>query len=452
MSELFDRRQFLGAGITAAAALSAAGALNTVSRPNVVFITTDQQRHDSLGCNGNDLAATPNLDALAAGGVNFSSCYVTQPVCSPCRSSLVTGQYPHRTGVIDNNIPLIDHSTSFPRLLHQAGYRTGFIGKWHLGPKGEGNSVAPPPAYFDEWQGYDTGASFWMGKTRGKTWKVSSNSNAVPDFQGPEPGPYRTDFETDQAIDFLKRNQKGPFFLWLSIYPPHSPWTAPLENCLRFKDKSPYPTYFGMINRIDDNIGRLLATLSQLGLRENTVVAFSADHGHNLVQRWNSHGKRLCYDSSARVPLIMSWKGQFRTGARSQLISSADIGPTLLDVCGVQVPSAVHGRSAKSVLSDPASRGRDFVVIQNRPYQKVSQGMFERCVVTADWKLILNTERAPELFNRKSDPAEEKNLYADPSTAGVRAELLKKLDTWAWEVNDGLALSSWLRGKADDES
>jgi arylsulfatase A-like enzyme len=171
-----QRRQFVKAAASTGAVLAleelapvGAGAeAGSAKRPNVILIMTDQQRWDSLGCNGNSAAIPPNIDRLALQGVCFDRPYVAQPVCSPSRSSILTGLYPHQTGVVDNDIDLMNHARSFPRLLHEAGYRTGYIGKWHLGPRGEGGATDPAPAYFDVWKGYEGGlaAPRWVGKAK----------------------------------------------------------------------------------------------------------------------------------------------------------------------------------------------------------------------------------------------------------------------------------------------
>ena len=413
-----SRREFISSvGLASVGAYVSSRLLNGCSsqgisgmmRPNVVFIMTDQQRYDSLGCNGNTNALTPNIDNLAKGGVYFKSSYVTQPVCSPCRSSMLTGLYPHKTGVIDNNITLINHSTSYPKILHDAGYKTCYIGKWHLGPKGEGNIVDPPPNYFDVWQGYDTGASFWIGHKKGK-WNVPANSpDQIPAFEK-NPGVYRTDMETDQAIEFIRENKEGPFFLWLSIYPPHGPWTAPIENCRKFKDKVKYPTYYGMVNRIDENVGRFIKAIDELGIREKTIIIYTSDHGHNFIHKWNDHNKRLCYDTASKVPLIFNWKNHFKIGLRSELISHVDLSPTILDLCNVDIPEAMQGNSAKNLLDKSTESFRDAVFVENRPYRNAEKGMFERCIITNEWKLILNTDRYPELYNRMQDNEEINNI------------------------------------------
>lgn len=430
-----------------------------VNRPNIILILPDQQRYDSLGCNGNPDAITPHIDQLANEGVRFESAFVTQPVSSPARSSILTGLFPHKTEVWENDVTLTDHTTAFPRLLHEHGYTTGYIGKWHLGPRPDpenrpvtGRPVVPPPDYFDAWQGHDGGASQWVGQAM-KKWTVPDNDETeIPDFGDEEPGTYRVDFEIDRAIEFVRRYRKKPFCLIVSFRPPHTPWTAPAENCLRFKGRVKYPTYYGMVNRIDENVGRLLSVLDELGIRDNTLIVYTSDHGHDFEFRWNPQPKRNCYDTASKVPLIFHWKGRFQTRVRSELISHADLAPTILDLCGVKIPTGIQGLSAKGLLLGSRSAWRDSVYIQNHPFRRDGRycedgknaAMFERCLVTAEWKLILNSERPPELYHRQSDPEEKDNRYEEAGLDSVRRELFDKLEKWAWQIGDGLALSKWL--------
>ena len=188
---------------------------------NVVFILTDQQRYDSLGSNGNPDAVTPNIDALARGGVRFESAYVAQPLCSPNRASLLTGKYPHTTGVVDNGIPLLNHSTVFLKLLYDAGYRTCYIGKWHLSPR-KGIAV-DPPGYIHAWKGYNTGVSHWIKPGGGYLDEGDDDpenmvrwysETEIPSFAKGDPGTYRSDLETG-VVSVPARIGIGPA-LWVS--------------------------------------------------------------------------------------------------------------------------------------------------------------------------------------------------------------------------------------------
>ncbi len=454
------RRGFLGA--TAAAALMglparpARGVDATVSRrqPNVLFINTDQQRKDTLHCYGNRQVETPHLDALAARGTLFTSCYVTQPVCSPCRSSMVTGLFPNATTVVENNCPLPATLLAWPRELRAAGYRTAYIGKWHLG-------VDPVPDYFDVWRGFHTGWKHFIkeepfyaepGQMDSAFRKaIAEAPPTVPEGKSLV-GKYRPDVETDYAIEFIRASRDRPFACWLSFYPPHTPKEAPKENIALYEDTiQPHEqaVYHAMVNRLDWNLGRLIAALDDLGLRDNTLIVFTSDHGENFPLQWNQHLKRLCYDQSANVPLIVSGPGTLSEGRRiDDVVSIADLCPTILDMCGLAVPSGLHGRTLRGLLEGTGADWPGEAYIQNKPYTEntgaAGEGetsgkdpdMRERCMVTRDWKLIQNTTRPPELYRRDSAQPDTENLFGQAHTRATALELMERIGAWATKTGD----------------
>ncbi len=456
------RRTFLktsaASGLAAVASGRAAGESGVSSAPNVLFINTDQQRKDTLACYGTAAVQTPHLDALAARGTKFDSCYVTQPVCSPCRSSMVTGLFPNATTVVENNLPLPQELFAWPRAMQEAGYRTAYIGKWHLG-------VEPVPDYFDVWRGYHTGWPHFIREEPFYTppgesdsaFRVRLAQAAPPTPEGDSLiGRYRPDVETDYAIDFLRENRDRPFACWLSYYPPHTPKDAPEENIALYKGKiepREQAVYHAMVNRLDWNIGRLMAEMDALGLRENTLIIFTSDHGENFPMYWNKHLKRLCNDQSANVPLIMSLPGVLPEGKEiSNVASSADLCPTMLDLCGLPVPEGLHGKSMKRLLQGDATGWHEDVFIQNSPYRtwvdktdEVDPGMRERCVVTDEWKMILNTSRPPELYDRRTDKADEDNLFEALETKAVARDLARRMAAWAEKTNDDIAVTLLLQ-------
>jgi len=426
MNDQPSRREFLGAsGALAAGALLGPNALlaseekESRVKPNVIYIMTDQQRNDTVRCSGNAEVYTPNLDRMAEEGVRFTSCYSSQPVCSPCRSSMVTGLFPHANGVVDNLIPLDPKHFSYPRAMRESGYRTCYVGKWHLG-------TDPVPPYFDVWHGYNTGWPHWFEYNGKKT--------------------YRPDEETDFAINFIRENKDRPFLCWLAFYPPHTPKTAPDENVELYEGKiEPHDqaVYQAMVNRLDWNIGRLLDAVDEMGLRENTLIVFTSDHGENFPLRWNHHHKRLCYDQAANVPLIMSWRGTLpEREVIEEVFSMNDLPVTILDLAGVGHPDNLHGQSAKRLLAGDRTGWHDAIMIENRPYRwdhKEFSEMWERCVVTNDWKLILNTDRPPELYDRQKDRLDLHNLYGEAGTEEVTAALYKRLEELGEAADDELA-------------
>jgi len=459
----YSRREFLRAssaaavlGIPVSSAITADPQRALAQRPNVLFINTDQQRADTLSCYGNSRVKTPHLDSLAAQGTLFTSCYATQPVCSPCRSSMVTGLFPNATSVIENNIPLPTHIFAWPRALHDAGYKTCYIGKWHLG-------INPVPDYFDVWRGFNTGWKHFIkeepffaapGEMDTAFRKRIAVSPPVVHKTRSVIGRYRPDVETDLALDFIHENQSRPFACWLSFYPPHTPKEAPAENIAIYRDQMEprdQAIYHAMVNRLDWNIGRVLTRLDELGLRQRTVIVFTSDHGENFPLRWNHHYKRLCYDQAANVPLLVSMPGTLSQGAQTErVVSIADLCPTILDLCGLDMPAGVHGESLKPLLTGKAGAWRDDAFIQNNPYpgsnKEGSDGemegkqpeMRERCLVTREWKLILNTSRPPELYNRQNAQPDTCNLFGQDETRAVVRSLAKRMLEWSEKTGDNL--------------
>lgn len=462
-TKTLTRREFLAAssavmvsGISAAQESSPGSLQSPGDKPNILFINTDQQRADTLRCYGNSSVQTPHLDSLAARGTLFTSCYATQPVCSPCRSSMVTGLFPNATSVVENNIPLPPDRFAWPRALHDAGYRTAYIGKWHLG-------VEPVPDYFDVWRGFETG---WKHIIREDPFfaapgekdsvfrkRVAAHPPLVAEGKSVI-GRYRPDVETEFALEFVGEDQSRPFACWLSFYPPHTPKEAPEENIALYRNHihpEDQAIYHAMVNRLDWNIGRILTRLDELNLREKTLVVFTSDHGENFPFRWNNHYKRLCYDQAANVPLLVSMPGTVQQGVRtSAVVSIADLCPTILDVCGMDSPAGLHGDSLRSLLIGGDSGWRDDAFIQNTPYTGSGKAgareekpgkepnMRERCLVTREWKLILNTSRPPELYDRRSAEPDAHNLFGEGETKAVAHMLAQRMCEWADKTGDNV--------------
>lgn len=449
-----SRRSFIASSAAAGAAAlgaPAASSARAARRPNILFVLTDEQRKDTLGCYGNELAITPNFDALAASGVRFDSSYTTVPICAPCRSSLFTGYYPSTTGVTENLVPLAPEFVTWPQLLQRESYRTGYFGKWHLG-------TDPVPDYFDVWQGYNTGWPHWIREEPiyqlpGETAAAYEQRLAAGDRStgaGEEQiGRYRADLETEHAIDFIRGAGDTPFACCIGYYPPHTPMHAPEEDIALHRGKFANENediYHAMVHRLDKNFARIMAALDEEGLRENTLIIVTSEHGHVYPRRWNNHIKRLCYDQASNVPLLMSWPGVLPEGTViPNVINSADLVPTILELLGVAGLSGVHGQSAVNLFQGDAAGWHEDVLIQNAPYRThggapegVDVDMRERCVVTDDWKLILNTSREPELYRRHEDPLEEYNLFGQPETLEVTRDLARRLAAWGARTDDGM--------------
>jgi arylsulfatase A-like enzyme len=264
------------------------------------------------------------------------------------------------------------------------------------------------------WEGFQTGGGHWVGDR------------------------YKTDIQTEWGIDFIRKNRRGPFSLVISYYPPHTPRTAPEEYVDLYEGRF-QPEYYGMVSKIDDNVGELMTCLDDLDLTDNTLVVYTTDHGEVWGKYWNKHSKRICYDDGARLPAMFSWPGHLPRGVRTQSIAcSADFAPSILDICGVPTPEGVQGRSLASVLDGRGKGPRDYVVIENKPV-KSQQDQDERCVVTSDWKLILSTKRAPELYHVKVDIEDTNNVFDTAKGKAALPGLAAQMREWATETKDKIA-------------
>lgn len=396
----------------------------TTKIPSFLFILTDQQRFDALGAAGNRYVRTPNLDRLARDGVRFTNCYVAQAVCSPSRASIFSGLFPTSHGVTENIYGIDDTTSSdsfnmrtlWPGLLRQAGYHTGYIGKWHLGEKG--------PACFDEWYGWNSNLSHWMGE--------------------PSECQYRVEYEADQAMEFIARNRKRPFALCLSHYPPHTPYTAPDRFTDLYRDTPIEPKhYYGAVSAIDWHIGRVLAKMRELGLMENTFIIFTSDHGDHFGRRPGNPHKRGAYDECARVPLLMYGPGFVASGqVRHELVSNVDLMPTILELAGIKPSAEQHGASLAPILRGERPSWRSAVCIQNREGKDGDVGAVQsRGVRTMDWKFLMRDDLSDgashlrELYDHRTDPGETRTVYGRDNADAVRAMLLE-LDYWARGIGD----------------
>ncbi len=436
-----DRRRFLASAGAGLFVLGSGRALRRAAaqprpRPNILFILSDQFRGDALGADGNTFVHTPNLDRLAHSGVRFSHAYCAQALCTPARATLLTGLYPHRHGLQANvyKIPSVFDdpkyrlSVNFPSLLKQAGYTTGYIGKWHLGEQN--------PGFFDYWRGFNSLLPHWLGEKQKSA--------------------YRSDVETDDGLRFLEENRSRPFLLCQSYYPPHTPYTAP-ERFHRFYDGKnlEHMEYYAAASAVDWNVERLLEGLDKLGLADGTLVVFTADHGETFGRRPFSSNKTVCYEESARIPLLMRHPKLLPTGLvwRSG-VNTVDVMPTMLAAAGLPVPPGVQGRNLLELIRRRRDRWDEPVILQNitqkprDPGRKPGEGdpVIERAVRTEHWKLILRTFakepewRMDELYNLERDPGETQDLFPRPESAVRVKELSKMLLAWGRRYQDDVAI------------
>lgn len=411
--------------------------------PNVVVFLTDQQRWDTAGLHGNPVGLTPNLDRVGRAGTHFANSFTCQPLCTPARASLQTGLYPTTAGPFRNGIPLPEDARTLAHHFGAAGYETAYVGKWHLGDSASRGPVAPAQR-----GGYE----YWLAANALEHTSDSYNT-IVYDGTGARvklPG-YRVDALTDAAIRYVAQPKDRPFFLFLSLLEPHhqnrrddypapegyeeayrGAWTPPDLATLGGTSYRQLPGYYGMVKRIDEAYGRLLDALTSLGLRDDTIVLFSSDHGNHFKTR-NSEYKRSVHDASIRVPTVATG-GVFTGGGQvNQLLSHVDLAPTLLDAAGLPVPKEMQGRSAVPLLHDRKAEWGDDVFVQ------VSESETARAVRTQRWKYgVVAPDCDPSaagsdhyvetyLFDLMADPYELDNLVGHRSHTHVAARLRERL-------------------------
>jgi arylsulfatase A-like enzyme len=411
-------------------------------RPNVLLVVIDDFGWADLTCYGSKLYRTPNIDRLAAGGVRFTSGYAACPVCSPTRAAIMTGKWPARLHLTDwlpgrgdlpaqrlarpairQHLPL--EEITLAEVLHEAGYATASIGKWHLGGQGfgpreqgferniAGDAGGSPPGYF---------APFQRAGNQGK--KVGRPLVGLEDAPA---GSYLTDLLNDAAITFIEEHRARPFFLYLPHYTVHIPLQAKEALLAKYPPESPFrgqqnnPVYAAMIESLDTGIGRILAKLDELKLADNTLVIFTSDNG-GLATLEGPHtpatsnaplreGKGFLYEGGIRVPLLVRWPAAIKPGQTSELVaSSVDLLPTIAELCGARCPAAVDGVSLAPHLLGQGTVERD-ALYWHYPHYANQGGRPGGVVRAGDWKLIeFYDSGRRELFHLKSDPRESKNL------------------------------------------
>lgn len=375
-------------------------------RPNVLVFFTDQQRWDTSGLHGNPLDLTPNFDRIARRGTHVHNSFTCQPVCGPARSCLQTGLYATQTGCYRNGIPL---STDLKTLAHHfgdAGYQTGYIGKWHLY---EGSHGPVPAANRG---GYD----YWLASN---TLEFTSQAYDTTMYDGDGeavrlPG-YRVDAVADATIRYLDAHREEPFYLFTSYIEPHHQndlddypppegyrerytgrWIPPDLAALGGSTHQHLGGYYGMVKRLDEAFGRVIDALKSLDLLDDTIVLFTSDHGCHFKTR-NSEYKRSCHDSSIRVPTALSGPGFEGGGQIHQLVSLVDLPPTLLDGAGLSVPEEMSGRSLLPLTRGETSGWPEEVFVQ------ISETQVGRAVRTKRWKYGVT---APDRHGREHSGAD----------------------------------------------
>lgn len=311
-------------------------------RPNVVYILADDMGYGDFGIFGDGSARTPSLDRLVREGCALSHCYSASPVCAPARASLLTGRYPHRTGAVDTyeaigGDRLSLRETTLADVYRQYGYRTGLVGKWHLGLIGK--EYHPCRRGFDTFIGFRGGWSDY--------YRYSLDRNGI---QSPSDGAYLTHVITEESVRFIRENADRPFFLHVAYNAPHFPFQCPETYAAPFRGRFPdtLAVLYGMIACMDEGIGKILDTLDDCSLSDRTIVVFASDNGPQLygeTARYNCYlngEKGLSYEGGIRVPAVIRWPGHLEPDSRCHsFFHGIDWFPTLLAACGLDLPQGI---------------------------------------------------------------------------------------------------------------
>ncbi len=410
-------------------------------RPNVLVFFTDQQRWDTTGLHRNPMGLTPTLDRLAADGVSVDNSFTCQPVCAPSRASLQTGQYPTTAGVFRNGLTLPRDTPTLARAFREAGYATGYIGKWHLaGDHTSGPVPEEDRAGYEHW----LAANLLEFTSDAYETTLYDNNGDPHTFDG-----YRADALGGAAIDFINGERDRPFYLFVSFLEPHhqnsrDDYPAPTGYSARYEDpwvpsdlkalgggnwEEHLPGYYGMVRRLDEVLARIVDTLKDHGELDNTVILFTSDHGCHFKTR-NDEYKRSVHDASIRVPTVLRGPG-LRGGVRpAELVSHVDLPPTLLDAAGIAVPADMQGRSLLPSLRGEATDWPQEVLIQ------VSESEVGRALRTHRYKYGVIAPQADAWNDARAEHYEDAYLYDLEVDPDELTNLIKQ-DTMA-SVLDGL--------------
>jgi arylsulfatase A-like enzyme len=426
-----------------------------MKRPNVLVLFTDQQRWDTINCAGNPHIQTPNLDRLAREGVLFENAFCNNPVCMPSRQSMLSGQYPSAIGCNANGIEMREGVPTLATILKPYGYHTANLGKLHFKNHSNRNHREPHPTYgfdhlvlSDEPGCYDDAYIKWVEAhdpsqvencrcTTPPAWtgkpvvKQPRDTHEPYLFEGPEHLTHSA-FVADETADFIRHHSGQPFFAIAGFYAPHAPVNPPArfvemydisqmplplmaegENRLGLSDdewRKVKAYYYALVTHVDDQIGRILAALDEVGEREDTIVIFTSDHGDHLGDHGTVAKGPPGYDSCLHVPLIVCWPGAIPGGQRKpELIELVDIAPTLVDLCGVQIPPVFQGRSFRPLMQGEAYEERPSVFMEyHDPF-----GVSWKTVRTHEFKYCISNREGELLFDLRSDPGELNNVADD---------------------------------------
>jgi arylsulfatase A-like enzyme len=448
-------------------------------RPNVIFMMTDDQRWDAMSCAGNRILKTPNMDRLAAGGVRFTEAFVTNPLCSPSRGTILTGLHTHAHGVTTNGGATHYFKpgvVTYPQLLQQAGYYSAMIGKWHI-------ATLPEGLGFDHWC-ILPGQGLYHDPVM-----LANRGGGRIRFRG-----YVDDIIMDNALETLRSRPKDkPFSLICNFKAPHRAWEPPArhekaldninipppstfhvglegrpkgirETDMQIADMPDFhargvpeglprevtkvlnhqtfvKNYYRTIMGVDDNVGRLLDYLDQQGLAENTLVIYTGDNGFFLGE-YGMFDKRLMYEPSIRVPMLLRYPAMVKAGQvdSEHMVLNNDVAHTILDYCGVARPAHMdhHGESWRDFLENRRRQWRESWMYEYMEYPGPHCAPKARGVRTRTQKLIhyIQQPQGHEFFDLVKDPEERHSRYDDPAMRADVERLANELERWRRLTND----------------
>ena len=428
-----------------------------MSRPNLIYIFADQLRHDVFGFAGDAKAITPNFDRLAKESMRFTNAVSVTPVCAAYRASLFTGKYTSSTGMVINESCMNPNHDTIAYRLHDAGYTIGYLGKWHLVDLHD-RSIPQGPArlgfqHASLWRAYNFNHSNYYGYY----WEDSGNEMIKTPIEG-----YQTEFWNREACDFITdtANREAPFALFLSLSPPHDPWTKKnlppgyyekfegvdfghpenfkenpdpyadrqksAEEFARWKESLPENRrcYYAMVNYLDDKLGELMATLEKTGRAENTVVVYTSDHGEMFGAQGRVF-KLSFYEESCRVPFLVHHPGTIEPGSTSDAcMNTPDIAPTLLGLLGVDPIEGAEGMNLSHICKREPGPTPPFAFMQGMGHTYLWRD-------GAEWRAIRNErytyarylcDGSEHLYDNQDDPGQIRNLAGDPAYSELLAE------------------------------
>ena len=460
-------------------------------RPNVLVIFYDQYHPDIIGAYGGKNITTPNLDRLAEEGVLFTNALSTTPVCTPYRGMIMTGRYPTHTGIMLNFLEANTSQTNIADVFSASGYRTAFMGKWHLAAGShkmawvgqEQGSWEHPQPYVDENPHYNfvPPGPARLGFEDWAAFNFHVDFLAAPYYRNEREklimDGYESDALTDMAIDYMEeaRLADAPFFIMVAPHPPHSPfdrlpegYLEQVPETLHWDDNVPEGmqigkhleearAYYAMAKNADDNMGRMLDYLDESGLTGDTIVVFTSDHGSMLGSQ-GRRNKMIPYDEAVQVPLLMRWPGRLTSGSRTDTLQTPlDHMPTLIAMAGLEVPDGLDGIDLSHELLDGSSVDREAVLMSNYSahldyYMTATQpganwpewrGVKSKQYTYARW-----ITGETELYDDLTDPEQLNDLSDDPAHAAVVEELEATLQILLAEAHDeflpGNAFVDWV--------